>query len=192
MPILAQPTATSMDSFYKLPENIASPLIKHSFIEGKILCPLDHGKMLGDQLRSHRLNVDSNTSIENYTNTEWWAEQRSKNYDWVVASTGGLKDLTSYILKYGMAVAANGVAILDRLSFLEPVKTRRDFLFSNKLSNLIVLSPRPTFHQLGGAKDSVTSAWLVFQHSGRWQDGCMMAYALNWGELAQLPELPIS
>jgi len=89
-----------------------------------------------------------------------------------------------------MSIAVNGVAFLDRLSFLEPVTKRRNFLLKNKLSNLVVLSPRPKFRSVGSAKDSVTACWFVFQKPDKWMDGTMMSYAVNWENIGALPELP--
>jgi hypothetical protein len=102
----------------------------------------------------------------------------------------GLKDLSEYILEYGMEIATNGIAVLDRLSFIEPVARRRTFLLKNKLSNMVVLSPRPKFRAVGSTKDSVTACWFVFQKPDKWMDGTMISYAVNWENIGALPELP--
>ena len=57
-----------------------------------------------------------------------------------------------------------GMAMLLRLSFLEPTRSRAELLrdLEPMLSHLIVFSPRPSFTE-NGRSDSVTSCWFVWQ-----------------------------
>lgn len=56
---------------------------------------------------------------------------------------------------------AKGIGFLLRLSFLEPVEDRSEFLKANPPSKLIVL-PRTSFTE-DGKTDSVTCAWMVWE-----------------------------
>lgn len=155
-----------------------------------MLVPFDPDLTLSTELQRHNYTVTTNTDIENITDPNWWVGMREQAFDWVVCSTMGLKDLSEYILEYGMEIATNGIAVLDRLSFIEPVARRRTFLLKNKLSNMVVLSPRPKFRSIGSTKDSVTACWFVFQKPELWRDGTMVSYAVNWEDIGALPELP--
>jgi hypothetical protein len=174
-----------METFYSIPAGITHALVKHTYVTGSVLVPYDPMGVLSEQLKSHNLNVTTNEKIENITDPVWWVSEKQKNYDWVVAATMGLSELSEYILEYGMQVTTEGIAVLDRLSFLEPVTRRRNFLLKNKLSNMVVLNPRPKFRAIGSTKDSVTSCWFVFQHPDKWRDNTQISFALNWDRIEQ-------
>lgn len=184
------PSMILMSEFYTIPSGVTHTLVKHTFINGSVLVPFDPDLTLSTELQRHNYTVTTNTDIENITDPNWWVGMREQAFDWVVCSTMGLKDLSEYILEYGMEIATNGIAVLDRLSFIEPVARRRTFLLKNKLSNMVVLSPRPKFRSIGSTKDSVTACWFVFQKPELWRDGTMISYAVNWEDIGALPELP--
>ena len=186
----SDPSMILMSEFYTIPSGVTHTLVKHTFITGSVLVPFDPDLTLSTELQRHNYTVTTNTDIENITDPNWWVSMREQAFDWVVCSTMGLKDLSEYILEYGMEIATNGIAILDRLSFIEPVARRRTFLLKNKLSNMVVLSPRPKFRSIGSTKDSVTACWFVFQKPELWRDGTMVSYAVNWEDIGALPELP--
>jgi len=186
----SDPSMILMSEFYTIPSGVTHTLVKHTFITGSVLVPFDPDLTLSTELQRHNYTVTTNTDIENITDPNWWVGMREQAFDWVVCSTMGLKDLSEYILEYGMEIATNGIAVLDRLSFIEPVARRRTFLLKNKLSNMVVLSPRPKFRSIGSTKDSVTACWFVFQKPELWRDGTMVSYAVNWEDIGALPELP--
>ena len=186
----SDPSMILMSEFYTIPSGVTHTLVKHTFINGSVLVPFDPDLTLSTELQRHNYTVTTNTDIENITDPNWWVGMREQAFDWVVCSTMGLKDLSEYILEYGMEIATNGIAVLDRLSFIEPVARRRTFLLKNKLSNMVVLSPRPKFRSIGSTKDSVTACWFVFQKPELWRDGTMISYAVNWEDIGALPELP--
>jgi hypothetical protein len=133
--------------------------------------------------------VTCNQNEENVTNPIWWVSEKQKNYDWVIAQTMGLSEYSEYILEYGIQIANKGIAVLDRLSFIEPVAKRKTFLLKNKLSNMIVLNPRPKFRAIGSTRDSVTSCWFVFQKPENWTDGTQVTFGLDWDRVDPLPPL---
>lgn len=186
----SDPSMILMSEFYTIPSGVTHTLVKHTFITGSVLVPFDPDLTLSTELKRHNYTVTTNTDIENITDPNWWVGMREQSFDWVICSTMGLKSLSEFILEYGMNIATNGVAVLDRLSFIEPVARRKTFLLKNKLSNMVVLSPRPRFRSIGSTKDSVTACWFVFQKPELWRDGTMISYAVNWEDIGALPELP--
>jgi hypothetical protein len=178
-----------MSDFYSIPKGVTHALIKHSFITGKVLVPHDPLNVLTDQLATHGLTVVRNDDEKNLVDPIWWVNEKKKGYDWVIACTMGASERNEYILEYGMQIAAQGIAILDRLSFIEPVSRRKTFLLKNKLSNMIVLSPRPKFRALGSTRDSVTSCWFIFQKPENWRDGTQVTFGLDWDRVDPLPPL---
>lgn len=177
------------DSFYQLPNGVTHALIKHSFITGSVLVPFDPLSISSDQLRRHNFNVVENKDETNLMDPVWWVGQKEKKFDWVIAATTGLGDYTEYILEYGIQIATQGIAVLDRLSFIEPVAKRKSFLLANKISNMIVLNPRPKFRAIGSTRDSVTSCWFVFQRPEQWHDGTQITFGLDWDRVDPLPSL---
>lgn len=180
----------TVSNFYLIPDGVTQTLVKHTLVEGTVLVPYDPDNTLSNQLKKHKMAVTTNKDVENILDPNWWVSMRDKKFDWVISSTVGLKEASDYILDYGMTIAVKGIAVLDRLSFLEPVTRRRTFLLKNKLSNLVVLSPRPNFRAVGSTKDSVTSCWFVFQKPDEWIGGTMISFAVNWENIGPLPELP--
>jgi hypothetical protein len=178
-----------MASFYTIPEGVTHQLIKHTYIQGSVLVPYDPEDQLTSQLRAHNIAVTTNRDESNLVNPIWWTSIRDMGYDWVIANTTGLGEYSEYILDYGIQVATEGIAVLDRLSFIEPVTKRRNFLLANKLTNMVVLSPRPRFSSVSNTRDSVTSCWFVFQQPDRWMDGTHVSYAVNWDAAQTLPPL---
>lgn len=76
--------------------------------------------------------------------------------------------------------ATEGVAMLLRLSYLEPTKGRGEWLaeHQSQLSNLIILgSPRPSF--TGKGTDTCTTAWMVWRKD--WVgSNTQVEFVTNW------------
>jgi len=178
-----------MSSFYKTPKGIGHALCKRVDLEGSVFIPYDMDGKLEEELKSNGVTVTANQNADDLLDPVWWLRQSEKGYSYVIQTTVGLKEHSEYILKYGMQICDQGMCLLERLSFLEPVMKRRDFLLSYKLSNMVIFSPRPNYRQLGSQKDSVTSAWFVFRKPDEWQDGTTVEYALDWSELIDLDAL---
>lgn len=79
--------------------------------------------------------------------------------DWVVSNLPFNQAIR--ILPHAVRHARRGVAVVLRLTFLEPTKDRREWLSQNPLSCQIVL-PRYSFTG-DGRTDSVTCAWMVWE-----------------------------
>ncbi len=175
--------------YYDIPPGVISALTKNTYIQGKIFVPWDPQRSLTTHLSEHGFDVTSNDNEENLYSQQWWHYQKQFGYDWTICSTLGLKESKNYVLTYGLEVAKEGIAILDRLSFLEPVESRRDFLLVHKMSQMVILSPRPRYSVVTSARDSMTSAWFLFQHPDKWRDMTQIIYAVNWDAKQKLQPL---
>ena len=175
--------------FYTIPKGVVHELVTHTNVRKNILLPHDPLGVLKDHLQEEGIYTEGNEEIENILDPRWWAGHRHQ-HDWIVASTMGLSEYSEHIMEYGMQVANEGIAILDRLSLIEPVAKRRNFLLTYKLSNMIVLNPRPRFRAIGSTKDSVTSCWFVIQRADLWKDSTQITFGLDWDRIEQLPSLP--
>jgi hypothetical protein len=90
------------------------------------------------------------------------------------------------ILPAAYAGSRVGVAFLLRLSYLEPVAARGQRTgraswlqrHSHELSHLIIVNPRPRFRPGTKNTDSVTVAWMVWQH-GHCQ-GTKVIFVQGW------------
>ena len=100
---------------------------------------------------------------------------------WTLAITQGVRDNVQWIIEPGYELASRGLIILDRLTFLEPTRTRSTFLLEKSLSNLIVLNPRPIFRaDQSKTKDSVTSAWMVYDKAKPTDKGTNIDFDVSW------------
>jgi len=168
-------------AFYHVPKFVFGPVADSKLCSGTILLPADFNGQLLEQVKESGLtDIVTNTLENNIQDKTWWETQRGK-VDWVIAVTQGLKEYTPWIVEYGLDVATQGVCILDRITFLEPVRNRETFLKSASLVNLKILSPRPAFRADGKQlKDSVTSGWFFFKKQEQRFTGTVIDYEVSW------------
>ena len=168
-------------SFYRVPDNILNPITERNLLTGRILLPLDTDGQLKAQLESLG-NFDSiitSTDDSDHLDTAWW--KSLPEFDWTLAITQGVRENINWILEPGYQLASRGLVILDRLTFLEPTRSRSVFLSEKPLSNLIVLNPRPIFRaDQSKTKDSVTSAWMVFDKAKQKDEGTNIDFDVSW------------
>ena len=154
--------------FYETPAWQTRVLAHHVSIEGHCYEPcvgngaipnaLDDGRRLGK--RYWRLNdIDphwpADTHLDATTPEAWTAPQ----VDWVVSNFPF--GVATPIVKHAHRIARVGVAVLLRLSWLEPTADRREFLGDCPPDLLIVL-PRTRYNPNSKSVDSVTTAWMVW------------------------------
>ena len=168
-------------AFYHVPKFIFGPIADSKLCSGTVLLPADFDGQLFEQVKNSNVtDIITNTSEQNIQDKNWWETQRGK-VDWVIAITQGLGEYTPWVTEYGLDVAKQGICILDRITFLEPVRSREIFLKSASLVNLKILSPRPSFRADGKQlKDSVTSAWFVFKKDGQKFTSTVSEYEVGW------------
>lgn len=85
------------------------------------------------------------------------------NPDWVITNPPYRQPDCQEIIENSYSHAVVGVAMLLRLSYLEPCKNRVEFLRKAWLSHLLVFNPRPQFRADTRGTDSSTVAWFVWQ-----------------------------
>lgn len=93
------------------------------------------------------------------TDPKVWRAWKKQGVQWAV--TNPPFSAAPQIVPLAVQSAAHGIAMLLRLSFLEPCKNRAQFLRDYPPTDLIVL-PRISFTG-DGKTDSVTCAWMVWQ-----------------------------
>jgi hypothetical protein len=79
-------------------------------------------------------------------------------FDWIVSNPPF--SLASKILPHAQRYAVHGLAMLLRLSYLEPCLDRVDWLLAQQARGRVLVLPRISFTG-DGKTDSVTAAWLI-------------------------------
>lgn len=103
------------------------------------------------------------------------------NPDWVITNPPYKSDILPEIVKNGLQFAYQGMAMLLRLSFLEPTIERDGWLCENP-PDLLIVTPRFSFKR-NGKTDSVTTAWFVWYNQPRPPYG-------DWRTDGMIPEWP--
>ena len=158
------------NDFYETPPVFLEDI--GNYVKGKILECCNGDGAISNVLKKKGYDVVTN-DIERDADTDYDATQDalwrwySGNVSWVISNPPFKSAPT--IVKKAYHTAQHGVAMLLRLSFLEPCQNRGDFL-SHHPPNLIVL-PRHSFTGDGGV-DSVTCAWFYWIKS---QDDLLIA-----------------
>jgi hypothetical protein len=165
--------------FYKTPKNIFSSIAEKNLISGSVLVINDHENSLADQIKKSGVEEIYTSTLDQIIDSDFWQDHAA--IDWVVGVTQGLRDTTEWVTHCGMAKANKGICILDRITFLEPARQRTEILNSQTLSNIVILSPRPSFRADNRSlKDSVTSAWFVFSKDYSDAADTKIDFAINW------------
>ena len=167
-------------SFYKVPANIFNPIAEKKICGGRVVLPTDLFGELQSQLHSCGITeCFIPTNDTDYLDPSWW--KSLPEFDWTVAITHGMRKNVEWVLEPGYELAQKGLIILDRLTFLEPTRSRATFLHSKPLSNLIVLNPRPVFRADNRkTNDSVTSAWFVYDKTKSSQGETKIDFDVSW------------
>lgn len=110
------------------------------------------------------------------TTDDYWRNRKGK-YDWVVTNPPYNK--ANIIVPKAYDAARVGVAMLLRLTWLEPTKARQEFLQKVPLSTLLIFNPRPKFRSDTSGTDSVTSAWFVWDKETN-NRNTYIEYITNW------------
>lgn len=167
-------------TFYQTPEHVFNPIAERRICEGRVVLPLAGSDVLYESLtREGVTDIIKADDEDCYLDPQWW--KSLDEFDWCVAVTQGFGKTVDWVIEPGYELAKKGLIILDRLTFLEPTRTRENFLTTKRLSNLIVLNPRPIFRaDQKKSKDSVTSAWFVFRKDDHTNKETKVEYAVSW------------
>jgi hypothetical protein len=85
--------------------------------------------------------------------------------DWVITNPPFSK--ASQIIPLAYNHASAGVAMLLRLSWIEPCADRAKFLHAHPPTSTIIVNPRPAYIPGSKSTDSVTSAWIIWRKDGK-------------------------
>ena len=109
--------------------------------------------------------------------TDPGAWSRMARYDWVI--TNPPYKQASQILPLALDNCRVGMAMLLRLSYLEPCANRASWLAEHPPAKLIVFNPRPQFRADTDGTDSVTTAWFIWHRFGdsQWTE---IEFCTNW------------
>ena len=155
-----------LDAYYT-PEHLVAPLLGHMRPRGRLLEPCvgdgSIARLLSHLPQTAVLTNDIDTKVFADTHLDasqellWSCLHKTTHIDWVITNPpfSKAREILEHSLKY-----ADNVALLLRLSFLEPTFERQDLLASNPPDAMIIL-PRHSFTG-DGKSDSVTCAWMVW------------------------------
>lgn len=101
-------------------------------------------------------------------------------YDWVL--TNAPYNEVHRILPLALAHVRQGVAFLNRWTYLEPAGNRAEWLetHASEMSDLIIFGqPRPSFSG-NGSTDTATTAWMVWRPG--WTAGTKVSFVYGWNQ----------
>jgi len=151
------------NDFYPTPTWATAHLIRLASPQGSILEPCAGEGHIANALRRGAFNVTTN-DLDPKMPTDWHLDALGDDFrrqfrpDWIISNPPF--SLADQLVPQWIEMAEWGVAMLLRLSWLEPTKARGLFLEHNPPTTLIVL-PRISFTG-DGHTDSVTTAWFVW------------------------------
>lgn len=159
--------ARRKNDFYPTPSSVTEELLKHVQVKGTVLEICSGAEDISKVLRANNLTTYTN-DIALYTHAQSHFDAASdqlylyhKDADWVVTNPPFNQAIG--IVKKAVEKVPN-VAMLLRISFLEPTYDRQDWLHENPPNKVIYL-PRISFTG-DGKTDSVTHFWCVWDQSG--------------------------
>lgn len=157
-------TRRYLDAYYT-PAGQMLALLEHQDITGSIIEPCVGGGDIARQLPGdiETNDIDPSVSAQQHLDAggaELWA---GRGVDWVVSNPPYKQPACRDIVAHAVGTARVGVAMLLRLSFLEPtakINPRGPWLAEHPPSRLLVL-PRCSYTG-DGKTDSVTTAWVIW------------------------------
>lgn len=171
---------------YFTPKSLTKALLQNVKISGTVLEPCCGEGWIAEVLEDYECNVITNDIDEKFsanfnldaTSDSFWKSMKEgyESIDWVV--TNPPFSNAPIFMKQAYKLAKTGVALLVRLSFLEPCEGRDKFLVSHPPNQIIVM-PRISFTG-DGKSDSVTCAWLVWYKDNRQVPDPVKVYLREW------------
>ncbi len=175
------------NDFYETPRKLTKILFDNCpFIEGRIIEPCAGNYAISNYLKEKGYEVHATDIVQgdfkDATQTDYWKNE-AKNFDWTITNPPFNQATT--ILEKALIFSRLGVAMLLRLTFLEPCKDRAILLqqYADNLITIIPVNPRPKFRKDICGSDSATVAWFVWQHSHSWKAlhiNCPFIFENSW------------
>lgn len=170
--------------FYPTPAKLTEKLLDIVPVSGIVLEPCAGDGAIVNLLKEKKIQTVTN-DIGTYLNWDYNADATNHDswnnwdyVDWVV--TNPPFNAAPQIIPLAYEAASVGVAMLLRLSYLEPAGNRGEWLteHSENLSDIIIFGqPRPSF--TGNGTDSCTTAWFVWRKS-RITAGTQLHFLPGW------------
>jgi hypothetical protein len=101
-----------------------------------------------------------------------WLDSPNNNslQDWVITNPPYTRGVCEKIVENSLLYSSEGVAMLLRLSWLEPTKSRHQMLnpvlsktlYNKQLVAVYPVNPRPRFDPFKNGSDSCTVAWFIW------------------------------
>lgn len=185
-----EPLARVENDFYPTARVLTEKLIEEVEIKGQVLEPcagdgaiasLFNGSISNDLFPQADFEPDYTFDSTDPESWEHW--EANGGYDWVI--TNPPFNEASKILPLAWKYTQKGMAMLLRLSYLEPCDNRADWLkeYSDNLTNVIVFNPRPKFRKDTEGSDNVTVAWFVWRKDWSWERfgvKCPFSFVTGW------------
>jgi hypothetical protein len=164
------------NDYYPTPANLVTPLLDRLQLKGKILEPCAGdgaiARLIPGCLSNELYPKDFTPDWQlDASRPESWLEFGAIN--WTITNPPYDAKLLLKIITLALKHSRVGVAMLLRLSFLEPcqkVANRRELLiqYADCMTDLIAVNPRPKFRPDIKGTDNSTVAWFVWQKDFSW------------------------
>lgn len=158
-------------------------------IHGSVLEPAAGEGQLASGLQAVASRVYTNDILPEYdcdyhvdaSKLRRWFDTFPSSVDWVVTNPPYTTRVLEGILEASLSYANLGVAMLLRLSAMEPVVNRSERgrmlqAYADNMRYLITFSdPRPRYDPTKRGTDSVTTAWFVWEKAWSWKQNGMQS-----------------
>lgn len=161
---------------YYTPQSLTELLLKHLELppNSKIIEPCCGDGAIADYLKEqgHKViasDIDHGSKYDATTEEYWATTKVNYGIHWTI--TNPPFNQATDILSHALSFSVFGVAMLLRLTYLEPCRNRAKLLQGNadNLRMLIPVNPRPRFRADSKNTDSCTVAWFVWDKSFSWE-----------------------
>lgn len=167
------------NDYYPTPVSLIEPLLNCVDIKGIVLEPCAGHGAIASQFPGCITNEpyptgDYQTDFAlDATQSDSWLEFGA--VDWVVTNPP-YGDMAISIVQNALDRANVGVAMLLRLSWLEPCCSRKEgnrdkllIKYADCMTHMLIASPRPNFRADTDSSDSITVAWVIWQKNWSWR-----------------------
>lgn len=115
----------------------------------------------------------------------WEAVDADGGFDWMITNPPYDIEVLMDIIQNAFEHARVGIAVLLRLSFLEPCSDRAVWLQENRdhLVHVFPVNPRPAFRKDTNGSDQIAPAWYVFNKTWSWEESgipCPFDFITGW------------
>ena len=167
------------NDFYPTEARVTQALIARERISGLVLEPCAGQGHISKELK--RLNytvVENDITWPGGWDAASWEDWRSWDYPMWTITNPPFNQATP-ILQNAYTHSIIGVAMLLRMTYLEPCKDRAEWLIKHPPTRLIILNPRPRFRADTKGQDSVTVAWFVWRKDDK-SGNTKIDFANDW------------